>query len=315
MPFRNTSTRPAITPTTLEKHLIPNNAPILNVLIQMKNDNKSDYTINFTRKALNLLAKHTSLNEPEAVKHFIAQRNVSDGYKRDLCIAYNKYCKFYKIEWQMPLYLQEAKNIKLPTKEKLLMLIAKTKMPLSIKLRLSMETGLRPIELCRLKVTDLDLDHKTVNLTTAKKGNPRTLPISQSLTESLIEWVCKKQLKPTDRLFKGKAEDYGKHYRIMRNKLAEDLKDPSIRTIRLYDFRHYFCTKKLNDIGNPYTVMVLMGHKKLETTQRYMHLLNFNDDEWICTGATTAKEATKLIEAGFQYVTTIEGIQLFKKRK
>jgi hypothetical protein len=29
----------------------------------------------------------------------------------------------------------------------------------------------------------------------------------------------------------------------------------------------------------------------------------------------TAKEATKLIEAGFQYVTTIEGIQLFRKRK
>jgi hypothetical protein len=48
----------------------------------------------------------------------------------------------------------------------------------------------------------------------------------------------------------------------MRNKLAEDLKDPSIATIRLYDFRHYFCTKKLNDIGNPYTVMVLMGYKK-----------------------------------------------------
>jgi hypothetical protein len=97
--------------------------------------------------------------------------------------------------------------------------------------------------------------------------------------------------------------------------LAEDLKDPSIHTIRLYDFRHYFCTKKLNDIGNPYTVMVLMEHKKLETTQKYMHLLNLNDDEWTCTGATTAQEAIKLIEAGFQYVTMIEGVQLFKKRK
>jgi len=46
-----------------------------------------------------------------------------------------------------------------------------------------------------------------------------------------------------------------------------------------------------------------------------LHLLNFNDDEWECSGATTAKEAIILIEAGFQYVTTIEGIQLFKKRK
>jgi len=46
-----------------------------------------------------------------------------------------------------------------------------------------------------------------------------------------------------------------------------------------------------------------------------MHLLNLNEDEWTCAGATTAKEATQLIEAGFQYITTIEGIQLFRKRK
>jgi len=62
----------------------------------MKNDNRSDYTINFTRKALTFLAKHTSLTEPEAVKHFTAQHKVSDGYKRNLCIAYNKFCKYYK---------------------------------------------------------------------------------------------------------------------------------------------------------------------------------------------------------------------------
>ena len=37
--------------------------------------------------------------------------------------------------------------------------------------------------------------------------------------------------------------------------------------------------------------------------------------EWECLGATTKEEAKKLIEADFQYVTTIEGVQLFKKRK
>ena len=101
----------------------------------------------------------------------------------------------------------------------------------------------------------------------------------------------------------------------MRDALADKLKDPTTRNIRLYDLRHYFCTKKLNNIGNPYTVMVLMGHTKLTTTQRYMHLLNFNDDEWTCTGATTAKEATKLIENGFQYVTTIEGQHSYSRNE
>jgi len=282
----------------------------------MLKDNKSEYTINFTRKALTFLSQHTSLAEPEAVKLFIATHKASDGYKRNLCIAYNKYCKFYNIHWNMPQYREEAKNIALPTREKIQMLIANAGNLLSMKLQLSMETGLRPVELARLKAKDIDVEHKTVNPTTAKRGNPRTVPMSQSLTLKLQEHITRKNLAPNDLLFRGEDSDhYGKHYRIMRNKLAEKLKDPTIRGIRLYDLRHYFCTKKLNDIGNPYTVMVLMGHTKLTTTQRYMHLLNFNDDEWTCAGATTANEATKLIEAGFQYVTTIEGIQLFKKRK
>jgi integrase len=243
----------------------------------MEKDAKSRYTIHFTYKALSLLAKHCKLEDPEQVRTFIAKMNVSNRYKRNLCIAYNKFCKYYKISWNMPLYLPEAKNIKLPTKEKLLMLIAKARIPTSIKLTLSMETGLRPVELCRLKVNDLDLEHRAVNPVTAKNGNPRTLKISQQLTASLNEWIIRNNLNLSDRLFKGDAEDYGKYYRALRNKLAKDLKDPSIRTIRLYDFRHYFCSKQLNDTKDPYFVMVQMGHKKLETTQKYMHLMNLND--------------------------------------
>jgi len=159
------------------------------------------------------------------------------------------------------------------------------------------------------------LEHKAVNPITAKKGNPRALKISQQLTASINEWIIKNNLSLNDKLFKGDAEDYGKYYRAMRNKLAKDLKDPSIRTIRLYDFRHYFCSKQLNDTKDPYFVMVQMGHKKLETTQKYMHLMNLNDDEWTCKTATTIQEATALIEAGFQYVTEMDGKKLFKKRK
>jgi integrase len=132
----------------------------------MKADNKSEYTIHFTNKALTYLSKHTSLAEPEAVKLFVSTLKVSDSYKKNLCIAYNRYCKHYRIQWNMPKYTQEAKNVALPTREKLLMLISNAEKLLSMKLQLSMETGLRPVELSRLKVRDIDLDHKTVNPTT-----------------------------------------------------------------------------------------------------------------------------------------------------
>jgi integrase len=147
--------------TSIPQHVTPNNAPTLNVLIQMKNDNKSDYTINFTRKALNTISKHADLNKPEEVRTFLAMLKTSNGYKKNLAIAYNKYTRYYKIQWEMPKYKPEAKNIALPTREKIQMLIANSGKLLGMKLQLSMETGLRPVELTRLKVKDLD--HKTVN--------------------------------------------------------------------------------------------------------------------------------------------------------
>ncbi len=217
----------------------------------------------------------------------------------------------------MPKYREEAKNIALPTREKIQMLIANAGKLLQLKLQLSMETGLRPVELARLKVKDIDLDHKTVNPTTAKKGNPRTIPMSANPNSKTPRTHNKEQpntKRPT--IQRNRLRPIRKTIPQNEKRTSRQTQRPNNHdTIRLYDLRHYFCTKKLNDIGNPYTVMVLMGHTKLTTTQRYMHLLNLNDDEWTCTGATTAKEATKLIEAGFQYVTTIEGIQLFKKRK
>ncbi len=204
---------------------------ILNILVQMKKDNKNDYTINFTRKALTYLGKHTSLKEPEAVKILLADLKTSGGYKRNLAIAYNKYAKFYGIEWTMPIYKQPAKNIALPTKEKIQMLIANAGKNLSLKLQLSIETGLRPVELVRLKVKDPDLEHKTVNPTTAKNGSPRTVPMSQNLTTRLTEHIVKRNQTPTDLLFKGTdADHYGKQYRIMRNKLGRQTQRPTNTT-------------------------------------------------------------------------------------
>jgi hypothetical protein len=96
---------------------------------------------------------------------------------------------------------------------------------------------------------------------------------------------------------------------------AHNNQPPTIKTIRLYDFRHYFCTKTLRDSGDAFFTMNQMGHKKLTTTQLYMHLVNLDSDEWTCRAAATKDEAMSLIEGGFQYVTDMDGVKLFKKRK
>ena len=281
----------------------------------MKNQNRSNYSIRFVDKSLTYISQHADLNNPEEVKQFIANKNVSNGYKRNLCIAYNKYCKYYKIQWEMPLYKTEAKIIRIPTKENIERLIAKARKTLSLKLTISKETGLRPIELCNLKVKDIDLDQKRIYPTTAKNGSARTLKISSNLQTILQEHIYTNKLNLNDKLFKGTADDYGKRFREMRNNLAEKLNNQALKTIRLYDFRHYFATKLYAKTRDILYVKQQMGHKKIETTLIYTQLLNLDDEEWTCKTANNIKDATTLIEAGFEYITEMNGLKLFRKRK
>ena len=43
--------------------------------------------------------------------------------------------------------------------------------------------------------------------------------------------------------------------------------------------------------------------------------LQNGEEEYTCKTAKTVEEAIMLIEAGFQYITEMEGLKIFKKRK
>jgi integrase len=195
------------------------------------------------------------------------------------------------------------------------MLIAKAKSPLSIKLQISMETGFRPVEVLGLKVKDIDLEKRLLYPTTAKNGKAKIGKISTKLTEILTKYIHKHKLNPNDKLFNGTPDAYGDSYREMRNHLADKLHDPTIKTIRLYDLRHYYATMEYAKTRDILHVMQQMGHKQIKTTLIYTQLLNLNDDEWTCKTAKNLNEATSLIEAGFEYITEIDGNKLFRKRK
>jgi integrase len=281
----------------------------------MKNSGKSDDTIRNTDKCLQVLDRHSNLNDSEQVKTYIANHNASNGYKRNLTIAYTKYANAEGIQWERPKYKEEAKRPRIPTKEKIEMIIASCGKTLATKLTLSMETGLRPVELQNLKAKDVDLEQRIVYPTTAKHGASRALRISQNLAHLLQEHIIRNDLASNDNLFKGKSTDYGEYFRKARNKLAKKLQDPTLRTIRLYDLRHYFATTTYYKTRDLLLTKTLMGHTKVETTLIYTQLLNLNDDEWTCRTAQNVQEATQLIENGFEYITEMDGLKLFRRRK
>ncbi len=169
----------------------------------------------------------------------------------------------------MPKYRPEPKTIKIPSKAKIEMLIARAGKTLGLKLQLSKETGLRPVELCNLKTKDIDLDQRLIHPTTAKHGAPRTLKISNSLQARLENHINTNKLRQNDKVFQGDAELYGKYYRQMRNSLADKLHDQTLKTIRLYDLRHYFATMLYHKTRDILYVKQQLGHRRLETTLIY----------------------------------------------
>jgi len=52
----------------------------------MKNNGKADTTITWFNKVLTAISKHADLNEPEMVKQFIANKQATNGTKRNYCI-------------------------------------------------------------------------------------------------------------------------------------------------------------------------------------------------------------------------------------
>jgi hypothetical protein len=67
--------------------------------------------------------------------------------------------------------------------------------------------------------------------------------------------------------------------------------------------------------GNVLTRKKLLGHKNINSTMKYIGMINFKDDEFEVTTATTADEAKTILAAGFDYVTEKNGIMLFRKPK
>ncbi len=62
-------------------------------------------------------------------------------------------------------------------------------------------------------------------------------------------------------------------------------------------------------------VMRMLGHKSITNTLKYTQLVDFQNDDYVCKAAKTLTEASQLIEAGFEYVTDVEEVKLFRKRK
>jgi integrase len=104
-------------------------------------------------------------------------------------------------------------------------------------------------------------------------------------------------------------------YTRQRKRIAQKLGNPRINQITFHIFRHWKATMEYHKTKDILHVMRLLGHKNIKNTLVYTQLVTFEDDDYTCKAAATVKDATELIEAGYEYVCDIESVKLFRKRK
>ena len=146
------------------------------------------------------------------------------------------------------------------------------------------DTGLRPIELHRLILRNIDLEHGIIYPETAKHGSPRVLKLKNSTLNMLNNYLAKKNTGLNEHIFgKWNSDNYGKSFRYYRNLTAKKLQEPQIRTIKLYHLRHYFATMLLKKTNNLVLVQQKLGHRDIRKTLVYAQIVDvLEDDNYSC---------------------------------
>lgn len=58
-----------------------------------------------------------------------------------------------------------------------------------------------------------------------------------------------------------------------------------------------------------------MGYRSISNTMKYMHLVDFVNEEWIVKIESTLQEYFSLLEQGFEYVSDYRERKVLRKRK
>jgi len=273
----------------------------------------AESTIEGRSKLLKRLIKlGANLYDPESVKEVIAkQEKWSEGRKELAVEAYSSFLLMTGAKWDPPKYRRIRKLPFIPTETEIDQLIAGCGKKMSVFLQTLKETGARAGEVWKLKWTDVDCESRAMRITAEKGSDPRILRISQKLLDMLSALP-----KTSVYVFGGyPLRGFARSFQRSRKLIAKKLGNPRLLQITFHTFRHWKATMEYAKTRDILHVMKTLGHRNIKNTLIYTQLIDFKDDEYACKAAKTVEEATKLIESGFEYVTEIEGLKLFRKRK
>jgi integrase len=260
-----------------------------------------------------LVKKGADLTNSDSVLTVLATNNWTQANKRVFIIAYQSFAKTFDIKWQPPKTRVERKLPYIPTEEEISQLIAGCGKRTATFLQVLKDTAARTAEAVKIKWTDLDEKSNTIRINNPVKGS---LARIVKVTPNTIAMI-NNMPKTSDFIFNPNPDTIRKNFCKQRTRIARTLQNPRLKQIHLHTFRHWKATMEYHRTKNIKYVQQMLGHKKLENTDFYTQLLNFENDEWHAAHATNLQEENKLIEAGFEYVRYSEKdeVAIYRKRK
>jgi integrase/recombinase XerD len=132
-------------------------------------------------------------------------------------------------------------------------------------------TGMRLGEVIHLLLTDIDSHRMVIRVEQGKGRKDRYVMLSASLLETLRAYW--RSEKPKTFLFPGKDGKGPLHPTSAQKAFQRARESARIeKPISFHTLRHTFATHLLEDGANVRTIQSLLGHRSLESTQRYTHL-------------------------------------------
>jgi len=265
-----------------------------------------------------MLSRSVDLDNPDQVRNYVVeQQDWKNTFKEAVCDAYQHYVDVNNLSWNHPVFQRRRRLPNVLTKEQIALVKGEANTRDALIFSLLEEWGCRPIELYETRVRDVDLEKGVNNIETAKWGLPRkTERLKASTLAMLKSYVSRQNRGFNERFFpKMKPKRMGEQWNRAKNRVANKLKNPTILKFRLYDLRHYFATMLYHKTKDILYVKERLGHRNIVNTLVYTHLIDFKDEEYVVRVAKTVKQACQLLKAGFEYITDMNSIKLFRKRK
>jgi integrase/recombinase XerC len=142
-----------------------------------------------------------------------------------------------------------------------------------------LQTGIRLSELANLRVDDVDFEHRLLTVRQGKGKKDRQIPLVDDAVKALRNYMRYRntQLIVDDEIFFLAKNGTSLNVSTVKYTVAKYVKRAGIRKkTGVHTLRHTFGAHKADKNMSLATLQELMGHKKKETTLKYIHLAKTN---------------------------------------